>query len=78
MGADITVVPVAESLIFRHGATAGDQVRVESEVAGVTSAGAMVFRQQVVLDGGERCVDAVVVRRLHEDAEKTLWELLEA
>jgi len=72
------VVPVAESLTFRHGVKAGDKVRVESEVAGVTSCGAMVFRQTVTLDGGERCVDALLVRRLHEDADKTLWEVLEA
>jgi len=56
-------VPVAETATFRAGVVADDEVRVESQLTGVTASGAVVVKHRVLVRE-TRCADVVTVRAL--------------
>jgi acyl-CoA thioesterase FadM len=58
------LVPVAERILFRQGATAGDRIHVRSQRRGVTAEGDVVLAHRILKNDGQSCADATTVRRM--------------
>jgi acyl-CoA thioesterase FadM len=59
----LAIASVAEDLTFRSGVVAGEDVRVESVVSGLTNAGAALVAHRIFA-GDRLCVTGTTVRRL--------------
>jgi acyl-CoA thioesterase FadM len=69
----IALVPVADKVTYKAGATAGDRIRVITHVSGRTADGDVVLSHRIVKNDDEMCADAVTVRRLvNEDGSRLL------
>jgi acyl-CoA thioesterase FadM len=64
--APLRLVPVAEEVTFKSGVVAGDDVRVETRLSGLTAAGDAVFDQRMKV-GDRICALATTTRRLLDE-----------